>query len=244
VPAPTEFVHLHNHSDYSLLDGASKLDQLVDTAISMGMPALALTDHGNLFGALQFYNLARKKGIKPIIGCEIYVAKESRLKKTGGGDQSNHLVLLAENLTGYQNLSRLASYGFLEGFYYKPRIDKEILAQYSSGLIASSACLKGAVAQKLVMDQYDAAVAEALELRDIFGSGNFYLELQDHGLEAQRKINPSLVKISRETGIPLICTNDTHYLRSDDNIAHGVLLCSRTECAMRATSSISNRTPR
>ena len=162
---PTPFVHLHNHSDYSLLDGASRIDRMVDTALSMGMPALALTDHGNLYGALQFYNTARKKGLKPIIGCEIYVAKESRHKKTGGGDQSNHLVLLAENLTGYHNLSRLASYGFIEGFYYKPRIDKELLSQYHEGLIALSACLKGAVPQKLAMGEYEGAVAEALELR-------------------------------------------------------------------------------
>jgi DNA polymerase-3 subunit alpha len=211
-----------------LLDGASKISSLVDTALAMGMPALAITDHGNLFGALQFYNTAKKKGLKPILGCEIYVAKESRHKKIGGGDQSNHLVLLAENLTGYHNLSKLASYGFLEGFYYKPRIDKELLAQYSEGLIASSACLKGAVPQKLAMDQPEAALAEALELQNIFGKDNFYLELQDHGLAAQKKVNPAILEIARKTGIPLICTNDTHYLRRDDNIAHDVLLCIGT----------------
>jgi DNA polymerase III subunit alpha len=228
VPGTTPFVHLHNHSDYSLLDGASKIESLVDTAVAMGMPALALTDHGNLFGAIQFYNTARKKGLKPIIGCEIYVAKESREKKTGGGDQSNHLVLLAENLTGYHNLSRLVSYGFLEGFYYKPRIDKALLAKYSGGLIASSACLKGAVPQKLLMEQYDMAMAEAVELQDIFGKGNFYLELQDHGLPNQKLVNPSIIKIAQRTGIPLICTNDTHYLRKDDSVAHDVLLCIGT----------------
>ena len=150
MPNKPPFVHLHNHSDYSLLDGASKIKQMVETAASMGMPSLALTDHGNLFGAIQFYSTARKHKIKPIIGCEVYVAKEDRLKKTGGGDQSNHLVLLAENLTGYQNLSKLVSYGFLEGFYYKPRIDKALLSKYSDGLIALSACLKGAVPQKLI----------------------------------------------------------------------------------------------
>jgi DNA polymerase III subunit alpha len=228
VPEATPFVHLHNHSEYSLLDGASKISSLVDTALAMGMPALAITDHGNLFGALQFYNTARKKGLKPIIGCEIYVAKESRHKKIGGGDQSNHLVLLAENLTGYHNLSKLASYGFLEGFYYKPRIDKELLAQHSEGLIASSACLKGSVPQKLTMEQPEAALAEALELQDIFGKGNFFLELQDHGLAAQKKVNPSILEIARKTGIPLICTNDTHYLRRDDSVAHDVLLCIGT----------------
>ncbi|MGD0098785.1 MAG: DNA polymerase III subunit alpha [Acidobacteriota bacterium] len=224
----TPFVHLHNHSEYSLLDGASKIEHLVDTALSMGMPALALTDHGNLFGAIQFYNAASKKGLKPIIGCEIYVAKESRHKKIGGGDQSNHLVLLAENLDGYHNLSKLVSYGFLEGFYYKPRIDKELLAQYGGGLIAMSACLKGGVPQKLLMEQPDAALAEAAELRDIFGKGNFFLELQNHGLANQQRVNPAIIEIARKTGIPLVCTNDTHYLRRDDSVAHDVLLCIGT----------------
>jgi DNA polymerase-3 subunit alpha len=228
VSGPGDFVHLHNHSDYSLLDGGSKIEGLVDAALSMGMPALALTDHGNLFGALQFYNIARKKGLKPIIGCEIYVAKESRHKKTGGGDQSNHLVLLAENLEGYHNLSRLASYGFLEGFYYKPRIDKELLARYCGGLIASSACLKGAVPQKILMESPEAAAEEAVILRDIFGPGNFFLELQDHNLPAQRQVNPHIIEIAKKTGIPLICTNDTHYLKQSDNVAHDVLLCIGT----------------
>jgi DNA polymerase III subunit alpha len=228
VSGPAAFVHLHNHSDYSLLDGASKIEGLVDMALAMGMPALALTDHGNLFGALQFYNIARKKGLKPIIGCEIYVAKESRHKKTGGGDQSNHLILLAEDLEGYHNLSRLASYGFLEGFYYKPRIDKELLSKYSHGLIAASACLKGAVAQKILMENPEAAEAEALVLRDIFGPGNFYLELQDHNLPAQRQVNPHIIEIAKKTGIPLICTNDTHYLKQSDSVAHDVLLCIGT----------------
>jgi len=232
------FVHLHNHSDYSLLDGASRLDLLVETALDMEMPALALTDHGNLFGALKFYNTVKKKNkdrkkegkslLNPIIGCEVYVAKESRHKKTGGGDQSNHLVLLAENDEGYKNLTKLVSYGFLEGFYYKPRIDKELLNRYGKGLIAASACLKGAVAQKLAMNQQDDALSEALELRDIFGDGNFYLELQDHGLEAQKRVNPLLVDISKKTGIPLICSNDTHYLRRDDSEAHDILLCIGT----------------
>jgi len=232
------FVHLHNHSEFSLLDGASRLDRLVDIAFDMEMPALALTDHGNLYGALKFYNMVNKKNkdrkkegkslLNPIIGCEAYVAKESRNKKTGGGDQSNHLVLLAENDEGYRNLTKLISKGFLEGFYYKPRIDKELLNQYSNGLIASSACLKGAVAQKLAMNQTEDALSEALELRDIFGEGNFYLELQDHGLEAQKRVNPMLVDISKKTGIPLICSNDTHYLRRSDSEAHDVLLCIGT----------------
>ena len=225
---PAPFVHLHNHSDYSLLDGASKLGQLVETAASMQMPALALTDHGNLFGAIQFYTAARKKGLKPIIGCEIYVAKESRHKKTGGSDQSNHLILLAEDETGYRNLSKLVSFGYLEGFYYRPRVDKELLARYSKGLIALSACLKGAVSQLLLMEQQEGAVEEAAALRDIFGHGNFYLELQDHGLAAQQRVNPAIIGMSKNTGIPLVCTNDTHYLLKEDNVAHDVLLCIGT----------------
>jgi DNA polymerase III subunit alpha len=228
VPELSTFVHLHNHSDYSLLDGASKLDLLVETALAMGMGALALTDHGNLFGAIQFYKAAIKKGLKPIIGCEIYVAKESRHKKSGGGDQSSHLVLLAEDSIGYQNLSKLVSIGYTEGFYYKPRVDKELLSQHSKGLIALSACLKGPLAQKLLLDQYDAAVEEAAVLRDIFGADNFFIELQDHGLPAQQRINPSLLRISQQTGIPVVCTNDSHYLKQDDSVAHDVLLCIGT----------------
>ncbi len=228
MPTSPPFVHLHNHSDYSLLDGASKIESMVKTAVSMKMPAIALTDHGNLFGAIRFYSAARKLGIKPIIGCEVYVAKESRLIKTGGGDQSNHLVLLAENLKGYQNLSKLVSYGFLEGFYYKPRIDKELLSQYNDGLIALSACLKGAIPQKLYSGHFDAALQEATELRDIFGAGNFFLELQYHNLEAQKQVNPGLLDISKRTGIPLVCTNDTHYLLPEDSVAHDILLCIGT----------------
>jgi DNA polymerase III subunit alpha len=235
VLSPSSFVHLHNHSDYSLLDGASKLEQLVETAISMQMPALALTDHGNLFGAIQFYTAARKKGLKPIIGCEIYVAKESRHKKTGGSDQANHLILLAEDEAGYYNLSKLVSFGYLEGFYYRPRVDKELLARHSKGLIALSACLKGAVSQFLALDQRDAALEEAGALQDIFGRGNFYLELQDHGLQAQHRVNPAIIEISKQTGIPLVCTNDTHYLLKEDHVAHDVLLCIGTGKTVQET---------
>ncbi len=224
----TPFIHLHNHSDYSLLDGASKVDQLVETALALGMPAVALTDHGNLFGAIQFYNAARKNGLKPIIGCEIYVAKESRHKKAGGSDQSNHLILLATDTTGYQNLSKLVSYGYLEGFYYKPRIDKELLSEHSKGLIGLSGCLRGSVPQLLQMDQFDAALEEAVSLRDLLGAGNFFLELQDHGLPGQQRVNPGLLHISKRTGIPFVCTNDSHYLIKDDSTAHDVLLCIGT----------------
>ncbi len=228
MPRSDNFVHLHCHSDFSLLDGAAKVEKLVDAAVSMGMPAVALTDHGNLFGAVQFYSTARKKGIKPIVGCEIYVAKESRLKKAGGGDQSNHLILLAEDAAGYKNLSALVSYGYLDGFYYRPRVDKELLGRYKGGLIALSACLKGAVPQKLLMDQFDQAVEEAATLEDIFGKGNFYLELQDHGIASQKVANAGLLRVSEKTGIPIVCTNDTHYLHREDSFAHEVLLCIGT----------------
>jgi DNA polymerase-3 subunit alpha len=238
VPAKSPFIHLHNHSDFSLLDGASKLDQLVETAVAMGMSSLAVTDHGNLFGAIQFYTLARKKGLRPIIGCEVYVAMESRHKKTGGSDQSNHLVLLAENSTGYQNLSRLVSYGYIEGFYYRPRIDKELLSRHKDGLIALSGCLRGSVPQLLQMDQFDAAVEEASALRDIFGAEDFYLELQDHGLPGQQRVNPGLLRISRKTGIPLVCTNDSHYLTKEDSVAHDVLLCIGTGKTVQDTDRI------
>jgi DNA polymerase-3 subunit alpha len=225
---PTNFIHLHNHSDFSLLDGASKVSQLVDRAVALGMPAMAITDHGNLFGAIQFYTTAQKKGLKPIIGCEIYVAKESRHKKSGGGDQSNHLILLAETTDGYHNLSKLVSYGYLEGFYYKPRIDKDLLSQHSKGLIALSACLKGSVPERVLNEQYDSALEEANTMREIFGAGNFFLELQDHNLPQQHRLNPSLMEIAKKAGIPLICTNDAHYLKQDDSTAHDVLLCIGT----------------
>jgi DNA polymerase III subunit alpha len=228
VPDSKPFVHLHNHSDFSLLDGASKIDRLVDKAAGLGMSAMAVTDHGNLFGAVQFYTAATKRGLKPIIGCEIYVAKESRHKKSGGGDQSNHLVLLAENAEGYSNLSKLVSLGYLEGYYYKPRVDRDLLAAHSKGLIALSGCLKGIVPQLLQMDQYDSARREAETLGEIFGPRNFFLELQDHGLPAQLRVNPMLVDLSRKTGIPLVTTNDCHYLDRDDSFAHDVLLCIGT----------------
>ena len=226
---PTTFVHLHNHSDYSLLDGASKVEQLVETAVSMGMPAMAITDHGNLFGAIQFYTTARKKGLKPIIGCEIYVAKESRHKKSGGGDQSNHLILLAENNTGYHNLSKLVSYGYVEGFYYKPRIDKDILAQHSKGLIALSACLKGSVPQRLLLDQFDSALEEANTLQDIFGPRKLLPGTSGSRTSASASDQPEAAgDREKERVSRFACTNDAHYLRREDAPAHDILLCIGT----------------
>jgi len=222
------FCHLHLHSHYSLLDGANRLDDVIQRASELEMPALALTDHGNLFGAVQFHDSALRKGIKPIIGCEVYVAKEGRKQKHGRSSRSNHLILLASNATGYQNLVRLVSLGYLEGFYYRPRIDRDLLSQYSEGLICLSACLQGKVPQHLSSDEYDQARQEAAEMSEIFGPGNYYLELQYHEIEEQGKVNEGLVKLARDLGLPLVATNDCHYLEKSDAHAHDVLLCIQT----------------
>jgi DNA polymerase-3 subunit alpha len=238
-----EFVHLHVHTDYSLLDGACETSELLDEASRQKMSAVAITDHGNLFAAANFFNEASKRDVKAIIGCEVYVAKGSRHDrgdKTGasaandrddwepGTRGNNHLVLLCENLEGYHNLIKLVSSGFLEGFYYKPRIDYDLLAKHSKGLIALSACLQGAVTEAVVEEKYDKARDNAYRLRDIFGKQNFFLEIQDQGLEIEKGVNPHLVRLSKETGIPLVATNDCHYLHHDDAHAQEVLLCIQT----------------
>src|SRR6266699_384166 len=239
------FVHLHLHTDYSLLDGACDLEEVVDEAARRGMPAVAVTDHGNLFAAESFYQKAKTRGVKPIIGCEVYVAKGSRHDRgestqhegaNGRSDSAaepgqrglNHLVLLCENAEGYRNVIKLVSAGFLEGFYYKPRIDYDLLAKHSHGLIALSACLSGAVAEPLIEGRYDDARDAAYRLRDIFGKGNFFLEVQDQGLEIDGPVNRELVRLSRESGIPLVATNDCHYLTRADARAQEVLLCIQT----------------
>ncbi|HEX2165346.1 MAG TPA: DNA polymerase III subunit alpha [Thermoanaerobaculia bacterium] len=227
----SQLVHLHLHSQFSLLDGANRLDDVIGAAVAQGMPALALTDHGNLFGAIELYNRARAAGIKPIVGIEAYVTPGDMRDRTasnrGGG--ANHLVLLARNEAGYRNLIKLSSRAFLEGFYYKPRMDKALLRAHSEGLIALSACLKGEIAEKITGGLEDEAEALALEYREIFGDGNFYLELQDHGIPEQRAANEVLRRISRRTGIPLVVTNDCHYLTRGDAVAHDVLLCIGTQ---------------
>src|SRR5437773_5549404 len=224
----TDFVHLHLHTDYSLLDGACEMTRLMDRATELKQTAVAITDHGNLFGAVKFHEAAMKRGLKPIIGCEVYVAPTNRFDKTQDADRPNHLVVLCENERGYRNLVKLASAAYTEGFYYKPRIDKDLLARHADGLIGLSACLRGEVAASLSADRYDGARQAAYDLRDIFGKGNFYLEIQDHGLADQARINPHLVRLSRETGIPLIATNDCHYLRQADARAQEVLMCIQT----------------
>jgi len=245
-----EFVHLHVHTDFSLLDGACETGELLDEASRQKMPAVAITDHGNLFAAANFFYEASKRDVKPIIGCEVYVAKGSRHERgektpSNGGDRgeteggsrgSNHLVLLCENLEGYHNLIKLVSSGFLEGFYYKPRIDYDLLAKHNKGLIALSACLRGAVTEAVVEEKYDRARENAYRLRDIFGKQNFFMEIQDQGLEIEKNINPHLVRLSKETGIPLVATNDCHYLHHDDAHAQEVLLCIQTGKTMGDTN--------
>jgi DNA polymerase III subunit alpha len=227
----SDFVHLHLHSQYSLLDGANRLDDVIAAAAEARMPAMALTDHGNMFGAIEFYNRARAAGVKPIIGIEAYVAQGSRLERNvgRGGGGANHLVLLARNEAGYRNLLKLTSAAYLEGFYYKPRIDKELLRAHAEGLIGLSACLKGEINEKIVARQEREAEAAAREFLEIFGEGNFYLELQDHGIAEQRLANDVLRRIAAKTGLPLVVTNDCHYLRRDDSFAHDVLLCIGTQ---------------
>jgi DNA polymerase-3 subunit alpha len=225
---PANFVHLHLHTDYSLLDGACDIGELTEEAARRGMPAVAVTDHGNLFAAANFYHKATTHGVKPIIGCEVYVAPDNHKNRGAEADRPNHLVLLCENEEGYRNLIQLVSTGFLEGFYYKPRVDHELLARHSKGLIALSACLRGEVADALLSEKYDQARANAYRLRDIFGKGNFFLEVQDQGLEVETRINRNLVTLSKETGIPLVATNDCHYLTRSDAHAQEVLMCIQT----------------
>ncbi len=221
------FVHLHNHTEYSLLDGLTNVKEMIQRAKELGMPAIAITDHGTMFGIAEFYLEARKAGIKPILGCEVYVAQGSRLEKQKGA-RMNHLVLLAKNNVGYQNLCKLVSEGFLSGFYYKPRIDLELLEQHSEGLIGLTACLKGEIPELILNDCYEDAKKAALRFQKIFGKGHFYLEMQDHDIPAEKKLLPEIVKLAREVDIPLVATNDMHYLKREDSEVHDILLCLQT----------------
>ncbi len=221
------FVHLHCHTDYSLLDGACEIDQLMQIVVEQKMPAVAMTDHGNLFGAVQFYNAAKANGVHPVIGCEVYVSQKGH-KTRSDTDRYNHLVLLCENQDGYRNLIDLVSTSYLDGFYYKPRIDLDLLNSHSKGLIAMSACLRGHIPETILSDKYDDAKRLALTYADIFGRNNFFLEVQDHHLEQDRRLTPELNRLSQETGLPLVATNDSHYLRKEDARAHEILLCVQT----------------
>jgi DNA polymerase III subunit alpha len=223
-----EFVHLHLHTEFSLLDGACRIDELLDEAVKLKMPALAVTEHGNMFSSVVFHDHARERGIKPILGCEVYVAQGSRFDKSGPQTETNHLVLLAETKEGYKNLIKLVSAGYTEGFYYRPRIDKELLAQHAAGLIGLSSCLKGEIASALKVEHAKAALDAAGRLRDILGPKNFFLEMQYQGIEEQRVVNKGLLPLARDLNLPLVCTNDVHYLRQADHQPHDILLCIGT----------------
>jgi DNA polymerase III subunit alpha len=230
----SDFVHLHVHTQYSLLDGACLIKDLTDLARHMKMPACAITDHGNMFGAIEFYQSCLKNGIKPIIGSEVYIAPKGRLDKTfsTGEETANHLILLVRDETGYKNLMKLVSIGYLEGFYYKPRIDKEVLAEYSKGLIGLSSCLKGEIPRSLMSSKEEKAKQLTAEYCDILGKENFYFELQDNGIPEQKQVTKELIRLGRELGIGLVATNDVHYLSGDSAKAHEALLCIQTQTTL------------
>jgi DNA polymerase-3 subunit alpha len=237
----SQFVHLHLHTDYSMLDGACDVEKLAYRAKELGMPAVAMTDHGNIFGAVHFVNAANKVGVKPIVGCELYICKKDdhRIERTPpDGDTYNHLLVLAENEEGYRNLTKITSEASLHGFYYKPRVSKQFLAKHSKGLIALSGCLKGEVAERLMEDNYAAARKAAANFADIFGKENFYLEIQDQGLEMEHKIHPALYRLEKDLGLPLVATNDSHYLCEDDAHAQDVMLCIQTGKSIQDTNRL------
>ena len=224
------FTHLHVHTEYSLLDGSSKIKELTTRAKELGMDSIAITDHGAMYGVIDFYRSAKEIGIKPILGCEVYVAPGSRFDRetVSGEDRYYHLVLLAETNKGYENLMKIVSKGFIDGFYYKPRVDYEILEEYHEGIICLSACLAGEVQKYLERGQYQQGREAALRYEKIFGKGNYFLELQDHGIAAQKTVNQALLRLSQELDIPLVATNDIHYTFAEDMAAHDILLCIQT----------------
>src|SRR5215510_14770460 len=231
----SEFVHLHLHTDYSLLDGACNIEKLVNRVAEIGQKAVAMTDHGNIYGTVEFVDAAQKAGIKPIVGCELYICKKEDHRAAPEGDTYNHLLVLAENEEGYRNLVKITSEASLHGFYYKPRISKAFLAEHSRGLIGLSGCLKGEVAERLMENNYEAARTAAGQFSEIFGKGNFFLEIQDQGLEMEHRIHPGLFKLERELGLPLVATNDSHYLCEDDAHAQDVMVCIQTAKSIRDT---------
>ena len=233
-----EFVHLHLHTDYSMLDGACETKQLVKRVKELGMPAVAMTDHGNIFGAVEFVDAAKEVGVKPIVGCELYICKKEDHRAAPEGDSYNHLIVLAENDEGYRNLVKIVSEASLHGFYYKPRISKKFLAEHSKGLIGLSACLKGEVAEELVEGKYGKARDAATTFNDIFGKGNFYLEIQNQGLPEEQRIQANLLKLEEELGIPLVATNDSHYLCEDDAHAQDVMVCIQTGKSINDTNRL------
>ena len=237
MSADSGFVHLHVHTEYSMLDGAARVDELVKEVANQGMPAIAITDHGNVFGAYEFNKKAIAAGVKPIIGIEAYVAPESRFDKrrvkwadggeddVSGGGAYTHMTLLAENNEGLSNLFKLSSLASLEGYYYKPRMDRDLLSKYGKGLIATTGCPGGEIQTRLRMGAYKEAKQAASELRDIFGAENFYLEIMDHGIDIETRVKVDLLKLGKELGLPLLATNDLHYTNHEDAASHEALLC-------------------
>src|SRR5436305_13268128 len=234
----SEFVHLHLHTDYSLLDGACGVPGLIKRVADIGQKAVAMTDHGNIYGTVEFVDEAQKKGIKPIIGCELYVCKKDDHRAPPEGDTYNHLCVLAETDEGYRNLAKITSEASMHGFYYKPRISKKFLAQHSKGLIGLSGCLKGEVAEELMEGRYESARKAAGAYREIFGKDSFFLEIQDQGLDMEHRIRADLFRLEKETGIPMLATNDSHYLCEDDAHSHDVLVCVQTGKTVNDTNRL------
>src|SRR5579871_5560986 len=234
-----QFVHLHLHTDYSMLDGACDVEKLVERVHELHMPAVAMTDHGNIFGAVHFVNAANKVGVKPIVGCELYICKKDDhviTRTPPDGDTYNHLLVLAENEEGYRNLVKITSEASLHGFYYKPRVSKKFLAEHSKGLIGLSGCLKGEVAENLMEGKYDASRKAAATFNDIFGAGNFFIEVQNQGLPQEHRIHPDLFRLEKELGLQLVATNDSHYLCEEDAHAQDVMLCIQTGKSIQDTN--------
>src|ERR1700678_1545620 len=223
-----EFTHLHLHSEYSLLDGACDVTKPLHRAAPLGQKSVAMTDHGNIYGAVHFFDAAKARGVKPILGCELYISKKEDHRAPGEGDENNHLLVLAQNEEGYRNLIRITSEASLHGFYRKPRVSKRYLAEHSKGLIGFSGCLSGELCEELVAGRYEKARSVAQQYEDIFGKGNFFLEIQDQGLEDEKKIHEALFRLERELNIHLVATNDSHYLCGEDSHAHDVMLCVQT----------------
>ena len=237
------FSHLHLHTQYSLLDGCCRIDGLLDRVKELGQTLVAVTDHGVMYGAIEFYKAAKKRGINPVIGCEVYVAPRRRTDKEKGADSEySHLVLLCENNEGYENLIKIVSLSFTEGFYSKPRVDKELLKEYHGGLIALSACLAGEIPKALLSDDYERAKNTADWYKSVFGADNYFLELQNHNLSEQARINPYIMKLSRELGIKTVATNDVHYVNKDDAFMHKVLLCVQTGSKINEKNALEFKT--
>ncbi|HEV7520722.1 MAG TPA: PHP domain-containing protein, partial [Candidatus Angelobacter sp.] len=234
----SEFVHLHLHTDYSLLDGACGVPGLIKRVADIGQKAVAMTDHGNIYGTVEFVEEANKLGIKPIVGCELYVCKKDDHRAPPEGDTYNHLLVLAENEEGYRNLIKITSEASMHGFYYKPRISKKFLAEHSKGLIGLSGCLAGEVCENLLEGKYDAARGAASFYREIFGKDNFFMEIQDQGLPEEHRIHADLMRIEKELGIPMVATNDSHYLCEDDAHAQDVLVCVQTGKSVNDTNRL------